>query len=175
MHSGATRNVYVGNIEDFELFGEEKLKRDFGEYGDIELVNFLKEKYAPVTWLTTQRLTILVCRNCAFVNFTNISNAIKAIDGVKNKPDYANLRIAHGKDRCANPPRSGPQGGSRRSASGNTANGVGTGMNEIGEGVEEDFVGVVDGIGEENGVAGPGPEIPEMRIEAEHEAINGAN
>lgn len=45
VHSGATRNVYVGNIEDFELFSEEKLKRDFGEYGDIELVNFLKEKY----------------------------------------------------------------------------------------------------------------------------------
>jgi len=56
-------------------------------------VNYLKEK------------------NCAFVNFTNISNAIKAIDAIKNKPDYANLRIAHGKDRCANAPRSGPQGG----------------------------------------------------------------
>ncbi|PIL33647.1 hypothetical protein GSI_04270 [Ganoderma sinense ZZ0214-1] len=94
VHSGATRNVYVGNIEDFDTFTEEKLKRDFGEYGEIELVNFLKEK------------------NCAFVNFTNIANAIKAIDGVKNKTDYANLRIAHGKDRCANPPRSGPQGGS---------------------------------------------------------------
>ncbi|PCH36596.1 hypothetical protein WOLCODRAFT_28674 [Wolfiporia cocos MD-104 SS10] len=102
VHSGATRNVYVGNIEDFDTYNEEKLRRDFGEYGDIELVNFLKEK------------------NCAFVNFTNISNAIKAIEGVKNKADYANLRIAHGKDRCANPPRSGPQGGgSRRSASGN--------------------------------------------------------
>jgi len=105
VHSGATRNVYIGNIEDFEVFNEEKLKRDFGEYGDIELVNFLKEK------------------NCAFVNFTNISNAIKAIDGIKNKPEYANLRIAHGKDRCANPPRSGPQGGSggRRAASGNAS------------------------------------------------------
>lgn len=66
-------------------------------------------------------LTRFRSRNCAFVNFTNISNAIKAIDGVKNKSDYANLRIAHGKDRCANAPRSGPQGGSgaRRSASGN--------------------------------------------------------
>ena len=51
VHSGATRNVYVGNIEDFDTFTEEKLKRDFGEYGEIELVNFLKEK------------------NCAFVNF----------------------------------------------------------------------------------------------------------
>jgi RNA recognition motif-containing protein len=94
VHSGATRNVYIGNIEDFETFSEERLKRDFGEFGDIELVNFLKEK------------------NCAFVNFTNISNAIKAIDSIKNKPEYANLRIAHGKDRCANPPRSGPQGAS---------------------------------------------------------------
>ncbi|KAF8554826.1 hypothetical protein OG21DRAFT_1508466 [Imleria badia] len=157
VHSGATRNVYIGNIEDFELFSEEKLKRDFGEFGDIELVNFLKEK------------------NCAFVNFTNISNAIKAIDGVKNKPDYANLRIAHGKDRCANPPRSGPQGGSRRSASGNTVSGSGPGTNEIGEGVEDDVVGMVDGIDEENGVAGPGPEIPEMKVEAEHETISGAN
>ncbi|KAG6826649.1 hypothetical protein H0H92_014976 [Tricholoma furcatifolium] len=104
VHSGATRNVYIGNIEDFETFTEDRLKRDFGEYGDIELVNFLKEK------------------NCAFVNFTNISNAIKAIEGVKAKPEYGNLRIAHGKDRCANPPRSGPQGGggsgARRSASG---------------------------------------------------------
>lgn len=44
VHSGATRNVYIGNIEDFEAFSEERLKRDFGEYGDIELVNFLKEK-----------------------------------------------------------------------------------------------------------------------------------
>lgn len=44
MHGGATRNVYVGNIEDFDAFNDEKLKRDFGEYGDIELVNFLKEK-----------------------------------------------------------------------------------------------------------------------------------
>ncbi|KAH7098265.1 hypothetical protein BKA62DRAFT_713501 [Auriculariales sp. MPI-PUGE-AT-0066] len=102
VHGGATRNVYVGNIEDFEVYSEEKLKRDFGEYGDIELVNYLKEK------------------NCAFVNFTNISNALKAIEGIKAKPDYANLRIAHGKDRCANPPRasSGGQsaGGQLRSA-----------------------------------------------------------
>lgn len=54
----------------------------------------------------------------------NISNAIKAIDGIKSKPEYANLRIAHGKDRCANPPRSGPQGGSgtRRGVSSNGPN-----------------------------------------------------
>ena len=68
-------------------------------------------------------------RNCAFVNYTNISNAIKAIEAIKIKPDYANLRIAHGKDRCANPPRSGPQAsGMKRTASGNTAVGVNDGI-----------------------------------------------
>jgi hypothetical protein len=44
VHSGATRNVYIGNIEDFETFTDDKLKKDFGEFGEIELVNFLKEK-----------------------------------------------------------------------------------------------------------------------------------
>jgi hypothetical protein len=71
--------------------------------------------------LSTKDIGLTKARNCAFVNFTNISNAIKAIDAIKNRPEYANLRIAHGKDRCANPPRSGPQGssGARRTASGN--------------------------------------------------------
>lgn len=126
VHAGATRNVYVGNIEDFDTYSEEKLKRDFGEYGDIELVNFLKEKYVFLSTVShgirANWLFSSILRNCAFVNFTNISNAIKAIEGIKNKPDYANLRISHGKDRCANPPRSGPQGGMKRSASGNGPN-----------------------------------------------------
>ena len=57
-------------------------------------------------YLQRYSVVTMCLRNCAFVNFTNISNAIKAIDGIKNKSEYANLRIAHGKDRCANPPRS---------------------------------------------------------------------
>ena len=43
-------------------------------------------------------------RDCAFVNYRNISDAIKAIEAIRTKPDYGNLRIAHGKDRYANPP-----------------------------------------------------------------------
>jgi RNA recognition motif-containing protein len=140
VHGGATRNVYIGNIavpgvdngngsaNDWDFWNDEKLRRDFGEYGEVELVNFLKEK------------------NCAFVNFTNISNAIKAIEGIKQRPEYSNLRIAHGKDRCANPPRSGPQGssGMRRSASGsggpNNNNNHNGGMNGSPNGVESDAV-----------------------------------
>ncbi|KAM0793129.1 hypothetical protein ACM66B_000607 [Microbotryomycetes sp. NB124-2] len=87
VQSGGSRNVYVGNIEDMADFPEEKLRKDFGEYGDIELINSLKDK------------------QCCFINFTNIANAIKAIEGIKAHPDYEGLKISYGKDRCGGPPR----------------------------------------------------------------------
>ncbi|KAG4304075.1 hypothetical protein PORY_002439 [Pneumocystis oryctolagi] len=83
--SGATRNIYIGNIN--ENITVVKLKKDFSEWGEIELVNMLKEK------------------NCAFVNFTNIEDALKAIEGIKSKEDYKKFRISFGKDRCGNLPK----------------------------------------------------------------------
>ncbi|CUS07933.1 unnamed protein product [Tuber aestivum] len=82
---GASRNVYVGNLD--ESWSEERLRQDFSEYGEIELVNALREK------------------SCAFVNFTNIANAIKAIEAVRGREEYKRFKINFGKDRCGNPPR----------------------------------------------------------------------
>lgn len=82
---GASRNVYVGNLD--ENWGEERLRQDFSEYGEIELVNTLREK------------------SCAFVNFTNIANAIKAIEAIRGREEYKRFKINFGKDRCGNPPR----------------------------------------------------------------------
>ncbi len=82
---GASRNVYIGNLD--ESWTEERLKQDFQEYGEIELVNTLREK------------------SCAFVNFTNIANAIKAIEAVRGKEEYKRFKVNFGKDRCGNPPR----------------------------------------------------------------------
>ncbi|TAQ83403.1 hypothetical protein B7494_g8274 [Chlorociboria aeruginascens] len=82
---GASRNVYIGNLD--ESWTEERLRQDFSEYGEIELVNALREK------------------SCAFVNFTNIANAIKAIEAVRGKEDYRRFKVNFGKDRCGNPPR----------------------------------------------------------------------
>lgn len=86
VQAGGSRNVYVGNIEDFDTFTEEKIRADFGEYGEIELVNTLKEK------------------NCCFVNFTNIANSIKSIEGMKSNPEYSQFKISYGKDRCVRAP-----------------------------------------------------------------------
>ncbi|CAN3372823.1 hypothetical protein DIURU_000985 [Diutina rugosa] len=85
--NGASRNIYIGNIQDFNHFNSQKLRDDFAMFGDIEQINYLEEK------------------NCAFINFVNIANAIKAIDGIKSFPDYKNLKINFGKDRCGNLPR----------------------------------------------------------------------
>ncbi|KAI5308477.1 hypothetical protein KEM55_005596, partial [Ascosphaera atra] len=114
---GASRNVYVGNLDAAEedvgggatheqtgagdadddnastssstsaIWSEEKLRRDFSAFGEIELVNTLREK------------------SCAFVNFTNIANAIKAIEGMQGRKGYRRFKINFGKDRCGNPPR----------------------------------------------------------------------
>ena len=82
---GASRNVYIGNLD--ESWTEERLRQDFAEYGDIELVNTLREK------------------SCAFVNFTNIANAIKAIEAIRGREEYSRFKVNFGKDRCGNAPR----------------------------------------------------------------------
>ncbi|KAL9126990.1 MAG: hypothetical protein Q9217_004046 [Psora testacea] len=86
---GASRNVYIGNLD--ESWSEERLRQDFSEYGEIELVNTLREK------------------SCAFVNFTNIANAIKAIEAIRSREDYSRFKINFGKDRCGNAPRQNNQ------------------------------------------------------------------
>lgn len=88
VQAGGSRNVYIGNIDDPDFLTEEKIRNDFSQYGEIETVNSLREK------------------NCAFANFTNIQSAIKCIEGMKSHPDYQNVKISYGKDRCGNPPRS---------------------------------------------------------------------
>ncbi|ORY02906.1 hypothetical protein K493DRAFT_297702 [Basidiobolus meristosporus CBS 931.73] len=122
VQSGATRNVYIGNIDD--SITEEKLKQDFSVFGEIELVNTLKDK------------------NCAFVNFTNILSAVKAIDGIKSNMDYANFRINYGKDRCGNPPRPPKNGNDSELANGFPASS--TTENFIGEGSLYD--GMMNGV-----------------------------
>jgi RNA recognition motif-containing protein len=91
---GASRNVYIGNLD--ESWTEERLRQDFSEYGEIELVNTLREK------------------SCAFVNFTNIANAIKAIEAIRGKEEYRRFKVNFGKDRCGNPPRQVQQSQSPR-------------------------------------------------------------
>lgn len=89
---GASRNIYVGNIDwdkpdNKEYFNEDNLRHIFEKYGEVEQINFLPEK------------------NCCFINFTNINTATIAIDQIQQLPEFHNLKINFGKDRCGNIPQ----------------------------------------------------------------------
>lgn len=80
--SGASRNVYVGQLN-METTTTEDLLADFMLYGEIEVINLFKEKH------------------CAFINYTDIRSALKAVEEAPLTPKYMQSRISFGKDRCA--------------------------------------------------------------------------
>ncbi|KAG0277352.1 hypothetical protein BGZ95_006072 [Linnemannia exigua] len=102
LQTGATRNVYLGSID--EGFTEERLRHDFAEFGEIEMVNILQDK------------------NCGFVNYTNILSAVKAVDGIRRNPAYEKVKINFGKDRCGNPPKMNNNSNSHSNHSNNNSN-----------------------------------------------------
>ncbi|QLQ81800.1 hypothetical protein HG537_0G00540 [Torulaspora globosa] len=109
---GASRNVYVSlpeyafkdkyindpqykeYAEKYKLPTEQQLRKDFSHYGEIEQINYLSDGH------------------CCWVNFMNISAAIKLVEEVKYDDEkksgeffnkrYEGLIIGYGKDRCGN-------------------------------------------------------------------------
>ncbi|KAI5285293.1 hypothetical protein KEM54_000676, partial [Ascosphaera aggregata] len=80
--SGASRNVYLGNLP--EEITDEEIREDLGKFGPIDTIKIVKEK------------------NIAFIHYLSISNAIKAVSQLPQEPKYqAPRRVNYGKDRCA--------------------------------------------------------------------------
>ena len=44
VQSGASRNVYIGNVSDPALMNEKKIRTDLSAYGELEMVNTLPER-----------------------------------------------------------------------------------------------------------------------------------
>ena len=80
--SGASRNVYLGNLD--ESVTEADLREDLGRFGPIDTVKIVREKAI------------------GFVHFLSIGNAIKAVSQLPQEPKWqAPRRVYYGKDRCA--------------------------------------------------------------------------
>ena len=117
---GASRNVYVSlpemafkdkfmNTPEYEQYHEKyklptsaQLRKDFTTYGPVEQINYLSDSH------------------CCWVNFLNISSAIKLVEDSTNERAafnekfegrYEGLIISYGKDRCGNVNRSASRGG----------------------------------------------------------------
>lgn len=101
IQSGASRNVFIGNID--EMVTEPMLIQEFGRFGPIDQVKILPEK------------------RIAFVHMASIAAAMKAVASLPNDPRWANRRVNYGKDRCAYQPKSS---GSARSSPPNTPGGM---------------------------------------------------
>ncbi|KAI5969442.1 hypothetical protein CANMA_001510 [Candida margitis] len=116
--AGASRNVYLGlrNGQDDEnspkpaLPSEDELRSDFSRIGGLEQINFYHNK------------------ECAFLNFLHISDAIKVVHAFECEEPiavinldkslrgdttaattlyqkYKHFKVNFGKDRCGNPPK----------------------------------------------------------------------
>ena len=85
LRQGASRNVYIGNM-DVHCVGEEELRRSFSRFGDIETVNLLRRE-----------------KNVAFVSFCLLLDAVKAVEGIRKDPLFLQCTVSYGKDRCAQP------------------------------------------------------------------------
>ena len=89
IQKGATRNIYLGGI-DLMAHTEERLREDFGRFGELEQIHILAEK------------------NTAFVNFCSLLDAIKAKEQMEADPTYFGLKVQYSKDRVVGIPRVRP-------------------------------------------------------------------
>lgn len=88
---GASRNVYLGSLDDSVT--SQRLYDDLSFYGVIESIFFLEDK------------------RCAFVSFTSLLSALKAVEGMAVSPKYQHLRVNYAKDNCAKVPPRATNGG----------------------------------------------------------------
>ncbi len=91
-----------------EEFSKEKLTKDFEAFGgecedDFSHFFYLAEDgLLPLTEI--EHINFVPEKKIGFVNFCSIHQAVRALEGIKKKTEYAELKVAYGKDRCANAP-----------------------------------------------------------------------
>jgi RNA recognition motif-containing protein len=80
VQSGATRNVFIGNLDD--SLPESVLTAELSRFGPIDQVKILPDK------------------KIAFIHLTSVSAAMKAVSTLPNEPRFVGRRVNYGKDRC---------------------------------------------------------------------------
>jgi len=79
--SGATRNIYVGNID--ESVTDDFLRHVFSRFGPIDCVD------------------VIAAKRIAFVHFCSLQDALKCKEALNNDPQWSRFRTNFGPDRCA--------------------------------------------------------------------------
>jgi len=106
-HRGATRNVYLGNLDD--TMSDQRLYEELSYYGQIESILFLAEKRCAFVSFTSLLSALKVCSPCFSVTVSHPTTFLylmfrQAVDGMMVSPMYRHYRINFGKDNCAKSP-----------------------------------------------------------------------
>ena len=81
---GATRNVYLGNLD--ESFTEQSLRDDLSRFGPIDQVKIVRDK------------------NIGFIHFLSIATAIKVVSTLATEPEWAGRRVNYGQSIASSTP-----------------------------------------------------------------------
>jgi len=104
LQKGATRTIYLGNIllDSLVLHPEgEKTKKNSTPIDNDARAYLLSDcsvRFGPV-----ESVNVIPAKNIAFVSFCNLLDAVKALAGMRELPEYAQCKLAYGRDRCAAP------------------------------------------------------------------------
>merc|ERR1711971_616931 len=95
IHAGATRNVFIGRLQEETAAGD--LQQELRRFGEIEKVDVLMKK------------------QIAFVHFYNLMSAVECVGKLRNSTESKWLRrtINYGPDRCDDRKKSGRKNSGR--------------------------------------------------------------
>jgi hypothetical protein len=82
VEQGGSRNIYLGHLQ-AEIHTTDKLVSDLSLFGEVEHVTYVDG------------------RRYAFVEFADISIAMKAKETLESWPEYQGVKVGFGRDRCA--------------------------------------------------------------------------
>ena len=89
-NDGATRNVYIGNLTQLNRhISTEFLSSELTKFGIIDKIDLIDKG-------TGEEKEVF-----AFVHFTNVASAIKAVEQLSFSSEWENCKIFYGPDRCS--------------------------------------------------------------------------
>ncbi|CDR37535.1 CYFA0S01e11628g1_1 [Cyberlindnera fabianii] len=115
-NDGATRNVYIGNLDSLgKLVTQDFLRTEFSKFGIIDKIDLVKKPRStsekPETNDSNDETTINgddekssseeQAEIFAFIHFTSIASAIKAVEQLSLNTFWQPCKIFYGTDRCS--------------------------------------------------------------------------
>lgn len=94
LRQGASRTLYLGNVDSVRLGGEEGVRTMFAPHGTLEQVHFLRGGNAGSA-----------SKSVLFVSYCCLLDAVRALEATRSDPLFQHCTLAYGRDRCAQPLR----------------------------------------------------------------------